>query len=186
MKPAPLNGLTGGFWKALATVYLLKPVKQADLLDALHLSLGYNKQKDAIITRYTVEEVRRKLRILLVEDNVVNQKLAVKILEKRGHRVVVAGNGSEALEVISKEKFHVVLMDVQMPVMDGYTATRKIRKWEAKLSTSETHIPIIAMTAHAMKGDREKCLAAGMDDYVTKPIKPGTLFPVIEQWTAGD
>ena len=79
-----------------------------------------------------------------------------------------------------------VLMDVQMPVMDGYTATRKIRKWEGKFRTSETHIPIIAMTAHAMKGDREKCLAAGMDDYITKPIKPESLFPVIEQWTAGD
>jgi PAS domain S-box-containing protein len=138
------------------------------------------------LTRYTVEEVRRKLRILLVEDNVVNQKLAVKILEKRGHRVVVAENGREALESIGKENFHVVLMDVQMPVMDGYTATRKIRKWEDKFRPSETHIPIIAMTAHAMKGDREKCLAAGMDDYITKPIKPEALFPIIEQWTTGD
>ena len=168
------------------SAYLLKPVKQADLLDALHLSLGHDKQKGSIITRYTVEEVRRKLRILLVEDNVVNQKLAVKILEKRGHRVVVAANGNEALETLTKEKFHVVLMDVQMPLMDGYTATRKIRKLEDKSSTSQTRIPIIAMTAHAMKGDREKCLAAGMDDYITKPIKPETLFPVIEQWTTGD
>jgi len=166
------------------SAYLLKPVKQADLLDALHLSLGHDIRKDSIITRYTVEEVRRKLRILLVEDNLVNQKLAAKILEKKGHRVVVAGNGHEAFEAISKEKFHVVLMDVQMPVMDGYTATRKIRKWEERLDTSRNRIPIIAMTAHAMKGDREKCLAAGMDDYVTKPIKPKTLFPIIEQWTA--
>ena len=167
------------------SAYLLKPVKQADLLDALHLSLGHDKRKDAIITRYTVEEVRRKLRILLVEDNVVNQTLAVKILEKRGHRVVVAANGQEALEALSRENFHVILIDVQMPVMDGYTATRKIRKWEDQSRTSESHIPIIAMTAHAMKGDRGKCLAAGMDDYVTKPIKPETLFPVIEQWTGG-
>ncbi len=168
------------------SAYLVKPVKQADLLDALHLSLGHDIKKDAIITRYTVEEVRRKLRILLVEDNVVNQTLAVKILEKRGHRVVVAGNGKEALETLSGENFHVVLMDVQMPVMDGYTATRKIRKWEGDVKTAESRIPIIAMTAHAMKGDREKCLAAGMDDYVTKPIKPAALFPVIEKWSSGD
>ena len=167
------------------SAYLLKPVKQADLLDALHLSLGYDKQKGSVITRYTVEEVRRKLRILLVEDNVVNQMLATKILEKRGHRVVVAGNGHEALEALLNENFHVVLMDVQMPIMDGYTATRKIRKWEGDVKAGESRIPIIAMTAHAMKGDREKCLAAGMDDYVTKPIKPEILFPVIEQWTAG-
>ena len=168
------------------SAYLLKPVKQADLLDALQLSLGHDNRKGSIITRYTVEEVRRKLRILLVEDNVVNQKLAVKILQKRGHQVVVAENGRKALDAIGKEHFHVVLMDVQMPVMDGYTATRRIRKWEEKLGTSEIHIPIIAMTAYAMKGDREKCLAAGMDDYVTKPIKPEALFPVIERWTAGD
>ena len=166
--------------------YLLKPVKQADLIDALRLALGQSKEKNPVITRYTVEEVRRKLRILLVEDNVVNQKLAVKILEKRGHRVVVAENGQDALEAISMENFHVVLMDVQMPIMDGYTATRKIRKWEEKAPTSQNHIPIIAMTAHAMKGDREKCLAAGMDDYITKPIKPETLFPIIERWTRGD
>lgn len=168
------------------SAYLLKPVKQADLLDALHLSLGHDIKKDSIITRYTVEEVRRKLRILLVEDNMVNQKLAVKILEKRGHRVVVAGNGHEALNALLKENFHVVLMDVQMPVMDGYTATRKIRKREEQSGAFQNHIPIIAMTAHAMKGDREKCLAAGMDDYITKPIKPETLFPIIEQWTTGD
>ena len=166
--------------------YLLKPVKQADLLDAFRLSLGHSKKEGPLITRYTVEEVRRKLRILLVEDNVVNQKLATKILEKRGHRVVVAENGRDALETLSKENFHVVPMDVQMPVMDGYTATRKIRKREEKFGTSQKHIPIIAMTAHAMKGDREKCLAAGMDDYITKPINPNTLFPVIERWSAGD
>lgn len=168
------------------SAYLLKPVKQADLLDALLISLGVaSKKKRSIITRYTVEEVRRKLRILLVEDNAVNQKLAVKILEKRGHRVVVAENGHEALEAIKKGTFHVVLMDVQMPVMDGYTATARIRRWEEEIRPSPGRIPIIAMTAHAMKGDREKCLAAGMDDYVTKPIKPETLFPVIERWTTG-
>ncbi len=168
------------------SAYLLKPVKQADLIDALRLSLGQGKGKSSVITRYTVEEVRRKLRILLVEDNAVNQKLAVKILEKRGHRVVVAENGKEALDAVSRENFHVVLMDVQMPVMDGYTTTRIIRKREKKAPISQNHIPIIAMTANAMKGDREKCLAAGMDDYVTKPIKPEALFPIIERWTMGD
>ncbi|HKI47744.1 MAG TPA: ATP-binding protein, partial [Desulfobacteria bacterium] len=143
----------------------LKPEDQADLLDALRLSLGQGKKKDSVITRYTAKKVRHKLNILLVEDNVVNQKLAVKILEKRGHRVAVAENGQEALEVISRGNFHVVLMDVQMPIMDGYTATREIRKGEEKAPTTQERIPIIAMTAHAMKGDREKCLAAGMDDY---------------------
>ncbi len=166
--------------------YLLKPVKQRDLLDSLRLCLGEPKKKGAIITRYTVEEIRKKLHILVAEDNPVNQKLAVKILEKRGHRVVVAENGREALSAIQKEDFHVVLMDVQMPVMDGYSATRKIRDWEERLADSRSQIPIIAMTAHAMKGDREKCLAAGMDDYISKPIKSQILFPVIEKWTAGE
>ena len=177
------------------SAYLLKPVKQADLLDAFRLALGQRSHKGSVITRYTVEEARRKLRILLVEDNLVNQKLAAKILEKRGHCVVVAGNGKVALAEIQKMDFHVVLMDVQMPVMDGFAATHAIRNL-----TIESHdeggkpfrrkhpvagIPIIAMTAHAMKGDREKCLAAGMDDYVTKPIKAETLFPIIEKWTVG-
>ncbi len=177
------------------SAYLLKPVKQADLLDAFRLALGQQSHKGPVITRYTVEEARRKLRILLVEDNLVNQKLAAKILEKRGHRVVVAGNGKIAINEIQKMDFHVVLMDVQMPVMDGFAATRAIRNLTIEFHDNEgksfrrkhpaAGIPIIAMTAHAMKGDREKCLAAGMDDYVTKPIKAETLFPVIEKWSAG-
>ena len=177
------------------SAYLLKPVKQATLLDALRLALGQRRKKGPVITRFTVEEARRKLRILLVEDNLVNQKLAAKILEKRGHRVVVAANGLEALEAIQKEAFHVVLMDIQMPEMDGFAATRAIRNLTVEMQDAAgkpfiqkhpaSDIPIIAMTAHAMKGDREKCLAAGMDDYVTKPIKADILFPVIENWTAG-
>jgi len=177
------------------SAYLLKPVKQADLLDAFRLALGQHRKKGPIITQYTVQEARRKLRILLAEDNLVNQKLAAKILEKRGHRVVVAENGKKALEALQKEDFQLVLMDVQMPEMDGLAATRAIRNLTVEVINDDgkpftrrhpaSGIPIIAMTAHAMKGDREKCLAAGMDDYVTKPIKADILFPVIEKWTAG-
>jgi CheY-like chemotaxis protein len=115
--------------------------------------------------------------VLLTEDNVVNQKLAVRLLEKRGHSVVVAGNGREALDVIARETFDVVLMDVQMPEMDGFEATRRIRERE---QTTGDHVPIIAMTAHAMKGDRERCLEEGMDGYISKPLQPSELFESVE------
>ena len=120
---------------------------------------------------------RRTYRILLVEDNPVNQKLAVTMLGKRGHDVTVAPNGSEAIQAIDRESFDLALMDVQMPVMGGLEATASIRERERK---SGKHLPIIAMTARAMKGDREKCLAAGMDAYLTKPIQSRALFDAIE------
>ncbi len=113
----------------------------------------------------------------MAEDNLVNQKLAEKMLEKRGHRVVVTSNGREAMEALNKERFDLILMDIQMPEMDGLTATRKIRNSKSEIQ----NIPIIAMTAHAMKGDRERCLAAGMDGYVSKPVKAEELFAVIEK-----
>jgi len=160
--------------------YLVKPVKQSDLLDAITLTLGHpNEEKIPVITRYTIQDSRRRLTILLAEDNIVNQKLAVKILEKRGHRVIVASNGREAIEKIKKESFDIILMDVQMPEMDGIEATKAIRNSELEIR----NIPIVAMTAHAMKEDRERCLAAGMDDYVSKPIKPEELFKVIEKFS---
>ena len=120
----------------------------------------------------------RKLNVLLAEDNIVNQKLVVRFLERAGHRAVVAGNGREALEKLAEENFDVVLMDVQMPEMDGIAATTAIRALE---KTTKVHIPVIAMTAHAMKGDRERCLAAGMDEYLAKPLTQRDLLETIHR-----
>jgi CheY-like chemotaxis protein len=116
------------------------------------------------------------LRILLAEDNLVNRTVAVRLLEKQGHSVEVAGNGREALARLSTESFDLVLMDVQMPVMDGFEATAAIRETE---KTTGEHIPIIAMTAHSLKGDCERCIAAGMDGYISKPIHVGELLTEI-------
>ncbi|MFH2218487.1 MAG: response regulator [Pseudomonadota bacterium] len=177
------------------SVYLLKPVKQSELLDAIVMALGTPaEEKPPVITRHTVEEARIRFDILLAEDNLVNQKLAVGLLASKGHRVVVASNGREAVEVFEKENFDLILMDVQMPEMDGLEATRRIRSLESGMrpATSsaesngielEIRIPIIALTAHALKGDREKCLAAGMDDYISKPINVEALFKVIEKFS---
>jgi CheY-like chemotaxis protein len=121
---------------------------------------------------------QRRFRILLAEDNLVNQKVAVRFLEKKGHAVVVTGSGKDALDAWREQPFDLVLMDVQMPEMDGFEATAIIREQE---KSGAKHIPIIAMTAHAMVGDRERCLAAGMDDYVSKPIKAANLFAAIER-----
>jgi CheY-like chemotaxis protein len=120
----------------------------------------------------------RTLRTLLVEDSLVNQKLAVALLRKHHHEVTVANNGIEAIEQLASNEFDVVLMDVEMPDMDGLEATRHIREREQK---DGGHIPIIAMTAHAMKGDRERCLEAGMDAYVAKPIRAAQLFETLAE-----
>jgi two-component system sensor histidine kinase/response regulator len=160
-------------------VYLVKPVRQADLLDAIMLAMDRPiVERGPVITRHTIEDARRRFRLLLAEDNVVNQKLAQRILEKRGHLVSIVSNGLEAINVLEKDSFDLILMDVQMPELDGLTATMRIRDREKE---EGGHIPIVAMTAHAMKGDRERCLAAGMDDYVSKPIKASELFAVIER-----
>jgi two-component system, sensor histidine kinase and response regulator len=132
--------------------------------------------EQVLITRHSLREESEPLRVLLAEDNAVNQHLTRKLLEKRGHTVAVAGNGREALTLLEKQSFDLVLMDVQMPEMDGFEATAAIREREKR--TSE-HLPIIAMTAHAMKGDEERCLGAGMDGYVAKPINAEDLFKVI-------
>ena len=116
------------------------------------------------------------MQILLAEDNVVNQLVAVRLLEKCGHAVTVANHGGEALEAMSRKKFDVVLMDVQMPEVDGFEATRRIREIEA---VSGQRTPIVAMTAHAMTGDRDRCLAGGMDDYLSKPVQREELFRVL-------
>jgi CheY-like chemotaxis protein len=120
------------------------------------------------------------LHILLAEDGLVNQKVAVNLLEQRGHKVTVANNGRQALDALNSESFDVVLMDIQMPTMDGYEATATIREQE---KASGEHIPIIAMTAHAMKGDRERCLEVGMDGYIAKPIRAKDLYETVEKIT---
>jgi two-component system sensor histidine kinase/response regulator len=163
--------------------YLTKPIKRSDLLEAIIAVLGSQTGVEAsplLVTVHSLRESRGRLRILLVEDNRVNQVLAVRLLEKRGHEVAVAGNGEEALEALDKQEFDLVLMDVQMPEMDGLQATVAIRKSEMK---SGRHIPIIAMTAHAMAGDKERCLKAGMDDYITKPIRPEQLGDVLKRYS---
>jgi CheY-like chemotaxis protein len=130
-----------------------------------------------LVTRHTLQENKHRARILLAEDNAVNQTLAVRVLEKRGYSVKVAGDGRAAVDAFEREPFDVVLMDIQMPGMDGFEATAAIRKREERTGA---HIPIIAMTAHALKGDQERCLSAGMDDYVSKPIRTNELVSKIE------
>jgi two-component system, sensor histidine kinase and response regulator len=164
--------------------YLLKPIRQSELREAIARVLGAREQDGVIplVTRFSLQDARDAsafFRILLAEDNAVNQRLVVRLLEKRGHHVVVAGNGREALEVLGKESFDLVLMDVQMPEMDGMEATTAIREKE---KGSGFHQRIIALTAHAMKGDRERCLAAGMDGYLTKPIRTPELDQILEDY----
>jgi two-component system sensor histidine kinase/response regulator len=160
--------------------YLIKPVLQSDLLEALLRVLGTRSdaaQPVQLVTRHTLREARMPLRVLLAEDNVVNQLLAVRLLEKEGHKVVVAGDGAKALEALDKEQFDVILMDVQMPVMDGIEATAAIRERERR---NGSHVPIVAMTAHAMAGDRQRFLSLGMDGYVSKPIHSRDLYDALE------
>jgi two-component system, sensor histidine kinase and response regulator len=123
----------------------------------------------------------RRLRLLLAEDNAVNQRLAATLLERRGHHVTIANNGREALAALARQPFDVVLMDVQMPEMGGFEATAAIREREQETGA---HVPIVAMTAHAMNGDRERCLAAGMDDYLTKPVSVAGIDRVLAGLTA--
>jgi signal transduction histidine kinase/CheY-like chemotaxis protein len=159
--------------------YLTKPVKQIELLDTIVNVFGKHpdKKQPSLITKHSIRENRRHLHILLAEDNLVNRKLAMRILQKRGHTVVAANNGKEALIALEKESFDLILMDIQMPEVDGLEATAIIRDQE---KGTGRHTPIIAMTAHAMEGDRKRCLEAGMDGHITKPIKAEELFVVIE------
>ena len=162
------------------SAYLVKPIRQRELLDAICQVLGAGPPaRDVpLVTRHTLHEEKPSFRILLAEDNAVNQVLAVCLLEKRGYSVVVAANGRAAVEAIEKENFHLVLMDIQMPGMDGFEATATIRDKE---KTTGMPIPIVVMTAHALKGDQDRCMAAGMDGYVSKPIRNMDLFAVMER-----
>ena len=164
--------------------YLAKPIKRSELHGAILLALGVqsaDRDRSALVTRHSLREARQTGRILLVEDNRVNQLVARRLLEKRGHTVVVANNGREALAILDEAAcvgFGCVLMDVQMPEMDGFECTGIIRERE---QTTGCRLPIIAMTAHVMQGDEARCLAAGMDAYLSKPIQPEELFDVIER-----
>ncbi|MHC4942179.1 MAG: response regulator [Planctomycetota bacterium] len=175
------------FEKIGFSAYLTKPVKASHLHACLSRVVGTEKvglksPHHPIITEQILEESERgkqRVRILLAEDNIVNQKVAMKILQKIGYRVDTVSNGLEALNALEQSPYDLVLMDCQMPEMDGYEATRAIREYEGL----ERHTPVIAMTAHAIKGDREKCLDAGMDDYLPKPIRLENLSSILERWT---
>ena len=158
--------------------YVVKPILRADLLNAILSVLEVTVECVAEpAPRPAPPGNNQPLRILLAEDNLINQTFAVRLLQKNGHSVVIAGNGLESIKAVEEHSFDLVLMDVQMPEMGGFEATARIR--EAEQSNGK-HLPIIAMTAHAMKGDRERCLSAGMDDYIAKPIRPEELWKTIE------
>ncbi len=176
------------------SAYLSKPIKQSLLFECLvtilgEKSLDHGKTAKRIVTRHSINEKRRqKVRILLAEDNIVNQKLALKVLEKLGYNADVAVNGVKVVKAVESNPYDLILMDCQMPEMDGWEATKKIRQAELKKTISVDKqnafqpVTIIAMTAHAMAGDREKCIDAGMNDYISKPIKPKILSEVIDKW----
>jgi PAS domain S-box-containing protein len=162
--------------------YLAKPIQPSELLDAVLAAVSKSAapQESQRTSRRPPQPTGRTMRILLAEDNAVNRKLAVALLEKRGNTVIVTENGREALGALERENVDLVLMDIQMPVMDGLEAIHAIR---AKEQSSGAHLPIIALTAHAMKGDRERCLAAGADEYVTKPIRMEDLLAAMDRAT---
>jgi CheY-like chemotaxis protein len=167
---AGLRGDAARCRKLSIAAYLTKPINQSQLMESIRTALGRQPAggvAPALITRYTLGTADSKLRVLLAEDNAVNQRLAARLLEKQGHSAVVVGTGRAALKALDEQEFDLVLMDVQMPDMDGLEATAAIRGRE---KGNVKRVPIIAMTAHAMSGDRERCLAAGMDGYVAKPI----------------
>jgi two-component system sensor histidine kinase/response regulator len=169
------------------SAYLTKPVRQVELREAILRVLGKAEQKaeqrdeaPALVTRHTLKEARKHLRVLLADDNAINRELTSRILTKRGHRVSIVSNGKLAVEATEAQNFDVVLMDLQMPEMDGFEATAAIRRMEE----GQGHqTPIVAITAHAMKADRERCLAIGMNGYISKPIRAQELIEITESFT---
>ncbi|HMJ26307.1 MAG TPA: response regulator, partial [Pyrinomonadaceae bacterium] len=167
--------------------YLTKPVRQSQLFDCLISVMSnenspgrHSKLVSTLTTKHSLQEAKKmssKL-ILLAEDNVVNQKVAIRQLKKLGYRCDTVANGLEVIEAVSRIPYDLVLMDCQMPEMDGYEATSGIRR----LENGKRHVPIVAMTAHALEGDRERCIAAGMDDYITKPVKTDELQTILARW----
>lgn len=181
------------------SAYLTKPVRQSELYNCLLTVMGSQVGAEEatsptelpLLTRHNLREVasRSRIRLLVAEDNPVNQKVAVRMLEKLGYQADIAANGREALDALDRTPYAAVLMDVQMPEMDGYEATAQIRRREREAGerdarTKPRHLPVIAMTANAMETDREKALAAGMDDYISKPVKPADLNAILERWMA--
>jgi CheY-like chemotaxis protein/HPt (histidine-containing phosphotransfer) domain-containing protein len=171
--------------------YLTKPVRQSELRDALKAVVGSQTEEDSaparaatqgLVTRHSLAERQAAVRahLLVAEDNPVNQKVALRMLQKLGYRVDVVDDGRKALDALSRVSYAAILMDVQMPEMDGYEATAQIRHRQGE----GRHTPIIAMTANAMQGDREKALEAGMDDYVSKPVKAEDLAAVLSRWVS--
>lgn len=164
--------------------YLMKPIKQSQLYDAIITVLGLKKSKAqnkqrSIVTRHTIAEQKRlSTHILLAEDDPVNRKLAVTVLARAGFSVDAVDNGQKAIQAFKDNDYDLILLDIQMPEMNGFEATKTIRQMEKQ----EKHTPIIAITAHAMQGDKERCLKAGMDDYISKPLKPQNLIETIERW----
>jgi signal transduction histidine kinase/DNA-binding response OmpR family regulator len=179
--------------------YLTKPIAQSELLDAILTAVGARAdepERPALVTRHLLRDGQRPLRILLAEDNVVNQALTVRLLTRQGHLVTVAGTGREALDALGRARFDLVLMDVQMPEMDGLEATAVIRAREVEAAAGRLvpaagstlaavpRVPILALTAHAMTGDAERCRAAGMDGYLAKPIEPEALTSAVERFVS--
>jgi PAS domain S-box-containing protein len=167
------------------SAYLTKPVKQSVLKDCIGMifdkKIGAKQEDKTIITRHSVADAKkRRVRILLAEDNAINQKVALKLLEKLGYRADAVANGQEAVTALTSIPYDLVLMDCQMPEMDGYEATRRIRSADPSLINTE--IPIIALTANAMEGDRDRCISSGMNDYLAKPFNPDALVDVLNKW----
>ena len=165
--------------------YLMKPVKQSQLFDCLATVMGEAvispaPQTSNLVTRHSLEENKftSETRILIAEDNPVNQKVAKRQVEKLGYRADVVGNGLEALDALVKIPYDIVLMDCQMPLMDGYEATREIRRREG----ASSHTVIVALTANALEGESEKCFVAGMDDYLSKPVNVAELQQTLARW----
>jgi len=176
-----------------ASAYLTKPIRESQLLRCLAMVLEQSEKPNSerkaqpeteLVTRHTLAETAPStgMKILVAEDNIINQKVAVRMFERLGHRVDVAANGLEAVEALSRIAYDLVFMDCQMPEMDGFGATREIRRREQSASPARRRTPIIAMTANAMQGDRDVCLQAGMDDYVSKPVTSEVLAAVFERW----
>ncbi|QDV17516.1 Signal transduction histidine-protein kinase BarA [Gimesia panareensis] len=158
------------------SAFLEKPISQSDLLDAIMTALkGPQLEQNGVVQ---ISETKQSLRVLIAEDTPANQKVITAILKKRGHQCVIANNGREAVDWVRNDTFDAVLMDVQMPTMDGLQATKMIREYEQE---AEIHVPIIAMTAYAMRGDRDKCISAGMDNYISKPIDAPKLIRLLER-----